>query len=239
MILNSSKTYAEVASFAKRHNITHPFITENGSVIYVPRNYFDFSFENYELRDNYHKIVLGSNVQALKNFLDLKRIKHYAKNCTFLHQMNIKEALNATNLNSKNIKLSLEREHSLPFLWKGTTSQLENFKDLAKKSNKKIVLGGRFFHITGDSDKGIALDHVRSLYLKAIRKKIITIALGDSENDLKMFQKSDIIGFIKNKRKIDLNLKEFEKIFYSSKPAPEGWKEVILRMKLTRRKAEE
>ena len=49
LILNSSKTYAEVASFAKRHNITHPFITENGSVIYVPRNYFDFSFENYEL----------------------------------------------------------------------------------------------------------------------------------------------------------------------------------------------
>ena len=36
-----------------------------------------------------------------------------------------------------------------------------------------------------------------------IRKKIITIALGDSENDLKMFQKSDIIGFIKNKRKIE------------------------------------
>ena len=239
MILNSSKTYAEVATFAKRHNITHPFITENGSVIYVPRNYFDFSFENYELRDNYHKIVLGSNIQTLENFLDLKYIKHYAKNCTFLHQMNIKEALNATNLNSKNIKLSLEREHSLPFLWKGTASQLENFKDLAKKSNKKIVLGGRFFHITGDSDKGIALDHLRSLYLKAIRKKIITIALGDSENDLKMFQKSDIIGFIKNKRKIDLNLKKFEKIFYSSKPAPEGWKEVILRMKLTKRKAEE
>ena len=60
-----------------------------------------------------------------------------------------------------------------------------------------------------------------------LEKKLITISLGDSQNDIEILNNSNYSGIIKNNSFKISNLNKKNNIFRSFTEAPHGWVEVI------------
>jgi mannosyl-3-phosphoglycerate phosphatase len=88
---------------------------------------------------------------------------------------------------------------------------------------------GAFFHILGNSDKGVAVKILASLYREKLGELFI-IALGDSRNDLPMLQRADCPVAIRKpdgSHDPDLAMVQPAK---TRKIGPEGWNEAIFQL---------
>ena len=56
LIFCTSKTKAEVDYYRKKLNNKDPFISENGSAIFIPKDYFNFKI-NYDKKDKNYFII--------------------------------------------------------------------------------------------------------------------------------------------------------------------------------------
>src|SRR4030042_6982466 len=59
LILSSSKTRAEIEFYRKKLENEHPFISENGGAVFVPKGYFSFPFPYDRELDKYFVLELG------------------------------------------------------------------------------------------------------------------------------------------------------------------------------------
>lgn len=100
-------------------------------------------------------------------------------------------------------------------------------KAVARSHGLKITAGGRFFHLTGHNDKGRAVRILKKLY-RLGPVKIITVGLGDSENDWPMLRVVDLPVLVAGPDGFNLKLPETgAKLLRTSRPGPEGWAEAI------------
>lgn len=60
LILSSSKTRAEIEIYRRELGYDHPFISENGGAIFIPKNYFSFQFPYDRELDGYDVLELGT-----------------------------------------------------------------------------------------------------------------------------------------------------------------------------------
>ena len=85
----------------------------------------------------------------------------------------------------------------------------------------KAVAGGRFIHLSSQSDKANGLLALKGLYQIKFPQHIIqTIALGDSPNDLGMLNASDIAIVIPNHTILEPSA---EKVIFAEDKGPAGW----------------
>lgn len=112
----------------------------------------------------------------------------------------------------------------------GSVEQNELFrkmKEVARSQGLKITAGGRFIHLTGNNDKGRAVRVLKKLY-RLYLGKIVTIALGDSENDWPMLRAVDLPVLVARPDGFNLKLPETgAKLLRTSRPGPEGWAEAV------------
>ncbi|MDC3159037.1 HAD hydrolase family protein, partial [bacterium] len=231
LVLNSSKTYFEINKFVEHYDINIPFIVENGSAIYFPKNgSFSFHPKNCKHNDEYFFLQLGFDKSKIESFIKMNLLKRFVSDCQFLHEMEIEKVMLYTGLNFENSKISQNRQFSLPFLWTGSEKQIKEFKKKVIQFDLSIIYGGKFYHLIGGSNKGNALLHLKNYYSKIFKVEPMTIAIGDSENDLEMLLKADLSGVVKNKATKKIKINKAGNVFYSNKEAPLGWKEVLLMM---------
>ena len=74
----------------------------------------------------------------------------------------------------------------------------QKVSDIITRHKFKMTQGSRFYHITGNSDKGKAVKMLIPFYKKKY-KNIITIGLGDSKNDHPMLDCVDIPILVRKK----------------------------------------
>ena len=60
LILTSSKTRAEMEFYKKQLEINHPFISENGGAVFIPKGYFSFPFPYNRESDEYSVLEFGT-----------------------------------------------------------------------------------------------------------------------------------------------------------------------------------
>ena len=230
LIICSSKTKKEIEYYKKKLGNNHPFISENGGGIFIPKNYFELKDKSLKFRvteeDDYQIIRLGASYADLrKAIIELRKEGFSVKG---FGDLTIEELCETANMTTKEARMAKERDFDEPFIFSGPPHKLPQ---LLKSINKKgfKFTQGRFYHILGSSNKGIAVSMLIDLYKKKY-KQIETIAIGDSPNDIPMLERVDYpIVVQKHDGSYDSKIK-IPRIIKANGIGPEGWNKAVLKI---------
>jgi mannosyl-3-phosphoglycerate phosphatase len=232
LILCSSKTKAEIVHCRKKLNNTHPFISENGGGIFIHEKYFQFRIQSTGFRvqkeENGCVIKLGADYSDLRSALHDLRSEGF--DVTGFGDMSIKEVSALTGLEPADAARAKQRFFDEPFVFRGAASDEENMKKSIQAKGLSYTKG-EFFHIMGDSDKGRAVDMLKTLFLKQ-SGEIIAIALGDSVNDIEMLQRADY-PVVTQKQDGSYNSEVISRVrgcIKSGGVGPAGWHTAVLKL---------
>ncbi|MDI6727856.1 MAG: HAD-IIB family hydrolase [Thermodesulfovibrionales bacterium] len=227
LVICSSKTRKEIEYYRRKLGNHHPFISENGGGIYIPMEYFKFQISNFKSEENgdYHVIRLGARYSDLRDAI--KELQNEGFNVKGFGDMTVEELAEIANMSLDEASMAKERDFDEPFIFNGSERDEQKLLEaiISKGFN---YTQGRFFHILGDSDKGKAVSILIDIYKKKLGE-ILTIAIGDSPNDIPMLEKVDYPIIVQKpdgsyNHKIDMpNLIKADGI------GPDGWNKAILK----------
>jgi mannosyl-3-phosphoglycerate phosphatase len=227
VIICSSKTRAEIEVCRLRMGLETPFIVENGAAVFVPRNILNPTGEGFVEKETYHAVELGIPYGVLCDIWRKTKDQEGFHMIGF-SEMTIEEISAHTGLLIEDARLAAMREYSEPFLFSDTPDRFQRLDSLLQEQGLQITKGGRFYHLTGHNDKGKAVEILKKLYAQAYpRRKLITVGLGDSANDIPMLKHVDIPVVIRKKTGEWESIHGVDPVIYSKKPGPSGWAEAI------------
>lgn len=222
LILCSSKTRTEICKLRTAIDNHCPFIVENGSTVIVPAN----SFESIGALEHVEVFGLGYNDLLIKLHWLRQSRGYQFQGFNDLSDAKLAEITGLTLENAKNAK---QRSSSEPIQWQSTEEDLAQFQSELESMQLKLIQGGRFYHVMGQTDKVEGMKWLIHLYQRNDpRLQYITVALGDSPNDEAMLRAVDIPVVIKSAKGECLAINDCERVIYSQAPGPTGWRTAVL-----------
>ncbi len=228
LIFCSSKTRPEIELYRELVGNRHPFISENGGGICVPRDYGINSFE-YDTEDEEYKvIVLGTRHDTLLEVLRSIRNETGIKLKCF-SEMTVSEISEYTGLDSDLVKLARMREYDEPFIVLGNDRAAKTASDEITRRGFNYTQGALFHHIMGKNDKGAAVKILIHIFNDRF-SELESAGLGDSLNDLPMLEVVDIPIIVqKPDGKYDKRI-HLDNLIYADGVGPVGWNRSVLRL---------
>ena len=227
LVFCTSKTRAEIEEVRLQLHNTHPFISENGGAIFVPKNYFFHKFKFTREDSNYFIVELGTPYKKIREAFNQMRLL-FPKKLKGFGDLSSKEVAHLCGFSLDQGKLAKKREYDEPFILENEATK-EAIQEIAGRSNLNISRGGRFYHLIGQNDKGKAVLMLRDIY-KVKSKNLKTIALGDSFNDLPMLKVVDFPILVKKPDgSYDPSVK-LDNITLASGAGPTGWSDALLKL---------
>jgi mannosyl-3-phosphoglycerate phosphatase len=194
LIFCTSKTRKEIEFWREKLDNKHPFISENGGGIFIPRNYFNFNLAYDSKNRQYFIITLGTPYKKLTKAL--KKLKKKFDIIGF-NEMSVNDIAKDADLTDQQAEWTKQRDFDEPFKILDITQKEDIIKEITKL-NLRYMEGGRYSHLTGLSDKGRAVMHLTDL-LRRKYNHIQTIGIGDSENDFPMLDHVEHSYLVKQK----------------------------------------
>lgn len=225
VILNTSKTLKELRKIVRDLHIPHPFIAENGSVIYLPEHYFMDSNaaaqQPIEIEQlEYREIILGIELDTIQDF-----IRQYKPDAINFIDCPLEQAIEITGLTREDALAARQRHFSVPLMF--TDSEQERkFSAQAQAAGFATLKGGRFLHVQGQVDKARALKILKQHYSDHFKAETGVLALGDGANDVAMLEQADIAVVVHSPSSSHIQLVRTDTI-YTQQEAPEGWAEGV------------
>ncbi len=208
LIINSSKTAAEIISLQKKLNITQPFIAENGAAVYTPAS----DQKRFDCQ------AFARPRQDILDILNSLR-KEYGCQFTGFADANVTQISDMTGLSLGQSLLALDRHFSEPLLWQDNADRLETFLQQLKQHQLIAQQGGRFLTVSSEANKAEAMAWLCQQYDQAHT----IIALGDSLNDEAMLNAADIAVVIKSKHADQLVINGAKEVIKTDLAGPSGW----------------
>lgn len=218
LIFCTSKTRAEIEFWREKVRNNDPFISENGGGIFIPKNYFSLKFLFDREYKNYFLIKLGTNYNQLVDIIRFLKEKYEILSFS---DMSAEEISEDADLELTQAKLAKNREFDLPFKILNKSQEKDILNDI-NKQGLNYTIGGRYYHLLGDNNKGEAVKILSDLFRRKYGD-IKTIAIGDSENDFQMLDSVDE-GFLVKKKDDSYASSKYRKAMGIG---PEGWNNVI------------
>ena len=228
LILNSSKTATEMISLRQQLQNSHPFMSENGSTVNIPSNYFTTPYLEPHGSTKLSQQLFAKPYKDIIDVLHKLRRENGFKFSGFF-DMNDAELASLCNLSQEQANDAKKREASEPIIWQDSESALKQFKTRLVKHGLIIIKGGRFFHIMSDVNKGKSLLWLKEKYQnEEPHTHWITIGLGDSYNDMAMLEAVDYPVLIPNPSIEQPDFSDLNTLMNPRLPGPAGWNEAIL-----------
>ena len=188
----SSKTRAEIESLQQAMGLDHPFVSENGGALFVPRGYFPFPLEGgrrdgrhdaFEFSPRYPRIVATLRARA----------RATGAGVVGFSDLSAEQMAAVCGLTLAQARLAKRRDYDEPFtvVDGGAAARAALFGAL-RAAGLTCTSGGRFDHVTGAPGKGAAVRVARALYARATGRRVLAIGLGDGLNDVSMFREVDV-----------------------------------------------
>jgi D-glycerate 3-kinase len=226
VIPNTSKTFAELLVIRKSLNNHHPFIAENGAAVFIPIGYFaEQPADTRQAGEFWLKEFVESCEYWQSLLADLP--EKFNDCYTSFAQSSIDDIMSMTGLNRESAICSSQRAYGEPLAWSGSEKDKLEFISLLNKRGATILQGGRFMHISGGCDKGQALQWLLEQYQHHAEKRLTSIAIGDSQNDIQMLEKADIALLIRSPVHDLPTLERDNNLYISKTTGPEGWNEGV------------
>lgn len=221
LIINTSKTYAEVKDIRKKMHNNWAFAVENGAAVYLPGGQLSGSDDKLEQQ------MLGRPQIEILNTLQHLR-EQYNYSFKGFSDFTVAELMNQTSLTEQEAKQAKQRQASEPLKWMDSQQNLALFEQQLADQGLQLIQGGRFLHVMGNNDKSLAMAWLLNKFKQQQPQPIQTLALGDSQNDLRMLEQADFAAVIvkSNGNYLKLN-NRLNQVLYSKYPAPLGWQEVM------------
>jgi mannosyl-3-phosphoglycerate phosphatase family protein len=229
LILCSSKTRTEIEAYRARLGNRHPFIPENGGGIFVPKGYFrrNIYITGFlpEEEASYHVIRLGAKYAVLREAIEgLRREGFRVKG---FGDMTVEGITALTGLSSEEAAMSKERDFDEPFIVEDTGETMDRLVEAIEAKGLRVTQG-RLHHILGDSDKGKAVTILSAMYRKRLGR-IVTIAIGDSPNDLPMLRSVDLPVLVRKSDGSHDQRIDIPNLVRADGVGPGGWNDFLLR----------
>ncbi len=217
IIPNSSKTEAELLNFNKQFNLNLPFISENGSSIHGL---------NLIHKDLPNKVSISRTADQIISIYT-KIIPNYLKQkINFILKLNYKEQEKIFGLPLNKVMLARKRNYTLPIQFVGNETEKNELIKIIKEVGLTLQTGGRIINICDNVNKSKAMSNALQLISKKLNDEIITIGVGDNENDIEMIKQSNYPCLVKNDN-FNSSLINIDNLIKSEEPSPRGWADVI------------
>jgi mannosyl-3-phosphoglycerate phosphatase len=217
LVLNSSKTVAEMKDLAMELGLQSPLVAENGCLLAIPNEHTgDYSLQ---IRGLPRKEILEV-AHGLRSEMGYK-FEGFA-------DWSDRELAERSGLSIIQSQRSLARLATEPFLWEESESLRLEFADQLSIQGIRMLRGGRFWHLMGASDKADGSASVLKYYQELEPDtEWQVIALGDSANDTAMLEAADIAVVIPHSDGAHISPKA-PRVVHAPFPATKGWNAAIL-----------
>ena len=216
VVLASSKTRAEMEPLARLLGLRAPMIIENGGALLLPSG-----------DDAYETATFGLDAVALAIALRAMS-REIGSRLVGFSSLTSAQIARLTGLGIGAAALAGQRDYDEPFLL-DDERLLAPLQASATRRGLRITRGGRFFHLTGNADKGMALRALLSRWA-GTDQPAETVGLGDAENDLSLLQAVDRPILVPGKSgRVDAVLAStLPAAECAPFPGPAGWNAAIL-----------
>lgn len=228
LILCSSRTRREIEHYRRALTNEHPFISESGGGVFIPKGYFDFEPSSsdclFKEEGGYYVIKLGADYSILRKVMSELRREGF--NIKGYGDMTAQDIVFLTGMDADQAEMSKEREFSEPFIAKGGNLFVEEILAAIRKRGFSLTRE-RFYHLIKGNDLRKAVSIVTELYSYV---GISTAAVGYGPNDLPMLECVDypiIVQQSDGSYHPDINIPRFIK---ADGIGPDGWSKAILRL---------
>lgn len=221
VIIASSKTRREIRLWQGRLGLEGPFIAENGGGVYVPADFPLRPRSFVPKEDGLLALELGRPYPEIRAAVEALRGMGFA--IRGFGDMTVEEVAHATQMPLEEARLAKEREFSEPCLYEGDLGPL---REALKERGLTFWRGGRFIHVQGDHDKGRAMEVLVALFREAWGD-VLTVALGDSPNDLPMLLRADLPVVVRRPRGLSDRPPALPSLLVTEKEGSEGWGEAV------------
>ena len=189
LVLTSSKTSAEILRLQAELGLDEAFISENGGGIFVPVGHPLANSREMQLLGEMHGIPFGKPYAYIREVFGIFRSAYDLKG---FGDMDIEELTERTGLSMAQARLAAKRDFSEPFVFQGVV-RADEFKQEIACYDLTVTKGGRFYHLmSAQQDKGLAVSETIRLFQDDRQETIVSIGLGDDENDFSMLKVVDI-----------------------------------------------
>lgn len=231
LIFCSSKTWTEIEALQRDTDIKDPFIVENGAAIFLPGEYFKLDVESAVRKGPYLVIEFGVPYDKLVEILHrCARIANVP--VLGFSDMTVDQVAEECGLPLSQAALAKQRDYDEPFkILTDNPALISKLESLIVQNGLRCLRGGRFFHITGNNDKGLAVNKMIDL-LEEHYGPVVSIGIGDSKNDLEMLSKVHLPILVKrfNEEYDPDILVQIPNIHLAHHVGPVGWNEMIFKM---------
>jgi mannosyl-3-phosphoglycerate phosphatase len=229
LVLCSSKTRAEIEYYRGLLKNTHPFVAENGGGVFIQKGYFEERFLHYEYEEKggYILIRLGADYKTLRQAV--KRLQEKGYGIKGFGDMSPEEIARLTGLAPSEALLAMKREFDEPFILVNGEKRVNQILEEIEKMGLRYTQG-EIYHIMGESDKGRAIRVLKELYRRKLGD-ILTVALGDSPNDIEMLQTVEVPVVVKRPDgTIDKTLASLKGAIFTEDSGPTGWNRTLMKL---------
>ena len=213
VILNSSKTFAELADWRQKLQLEQPVICENGGVIHLPgESSLLVGRDRNDILDILHQLRndLGWSFEGFADWT-------------------VEQVMQHTGLSHDEAARAKLRETTEPILWQDGQPGLVVLQKHLAEQGLQLQKGGRFYHVMAAHDKGQALKDLIERFALALwgRNDFKLMALGDGENDRSQLEIADIAVVMPNAQQQYLTLNTTHQVYQAKQAAPFGWVEAV------------
>lgn len=227
LILTSSKSMAEIVEIQQALGMSHPFIVENGGAICMPRGYFEPQ-KNRTLIGNLEVEFLGPAYEEILQMLAEVR-KQVGFRFKGFNDMPLETIVALTGLPPAKAEKAKSRLCSEPLVWEDTSEHLQEFMGILEKKGLKLLKGGRFYHLMGNTDKGKATSHILDLFkIKFPNDQFQTIGIGDSPNDIDMLNEVNIPVLVQRPDGTYIDVPFRKEVIHADGKGPTGWNKAMM-----------
>jgi mannosyl-3-phosphoglycerate phosphatase len=225
IVFCTSKTRAETELWRSRLQNRDPFVVENGGAAFIPRDYF--GPVPTELRDGYEVLEFGARYSDLVRTLEQCSAESGIVVKGF-YDMTAAELSEDAGLSLEQAELAKQREYDEPFRIASGVSGEALLRSITNRG-LRCTRGGRYFHITGDNSKALAIVPLIERFRRQLGNDIVSVGVGDGLNDADFLNVVDVPILIPSVHLHDLRI-AVPRGTVASAAGPAGWNSAILQV---------